>query len=315
MVRLILCAAMIFGITTAQAGNLFAQSATSSSRQASGESAKSTARLQDPVLQSKSLGRSMTYRILLPRDYFAGSQKYPVLYLLHGWHGDYKNWSTLTKLTRYAENIPFIVVMPDAGDSWYVDSATVAQDKFEQYVVRDLIQEVDEHWRTVRSAHGRAIAGLSMGGYGAVKFALEYPDVFGLAASLSGAFNAALPKLGDERPDLEPSLRVAFGDAHSKTREQNDLYALAYAAKVQDVPYLYIDCGNQDSSFPARTKYLQSDHSIHDLRTLRHSDSHGGQPHAEVRHEHSAQPPQYMVATATGVSLRELGGFAGRSRE
>lgn len=257
-VRGILCAAMILGVAAAQAGNVFAQSATSSSSQPSGESAKSTARLQDSVLHSKSLGRSMTYRILLPRDYFAGSQKYPVLYLLHGWHGDYQNWSTLTKLTRYAENIPLIVVMPDAGDSWYVDSATVAQDKFEQYVVRDLIQEVDQRWRTLRSAHGRAIAGLSMGGYGAVKFALEYPDVFGLAASLSGAFNAALPELRDERTDLQPSLRVAFGDAHSKTREQNELYALANAAKVQEVPYLYIDCGNQDSSFLEPNRRLVS---------------------------------------------------------
>ncbi len=249
MVRGILCAAVILGVAAAQAGNLFAQSATSFSSQATGESAKSTARLQDPVLHSKSLGRSMTYRILLPRDYFAGSQTYPVLYLLHGWHGDFQNWSTLTKLTRYAENIPLIVVMLDAGDSWYVDSASVAQDKFEQYVVRDVIQEVDQRWRTVRSAHGRVVAGLSMGGYGAVKFALEYPDVFGLAASLSGAFNAALPELGEERADLQPSLRSAFGDAHNKTREQNDLYALANAAKVQKVPYLYIDCGNQDSSF------------------------------------------------------------------
>jgi putative tributyrin esterase len=243
-----LLALAIFVLAVATSEFVFSQQATSSGSQTSG-APESKSRLQDRAFQSKSLGRAMTYRILLPAGYSENAKKYPVLYLLHGWHGDYQNWSTLTKLTRYAEALPILVVMPDAGNSWYVDSATVPQDKFEQYMVHDLTQEVDEHWRTVRSARGRAIAGLSMGGYGAVKFALEYPETFGLAASLSGAFNAASPELGGERNDLRPSLATAFGAAHSKTRERNDLYALASAANVREIPYLYIDCGTQDDSF------------------------------------------------------------------
>src|SRR5512147_1557914 len=82
-------------------------------------------RMQDRVFQSESLGRQMKYRILLPQGYFESARYYPVLYLLHGWHGDYQNWTTLTNLTFYAENLPIIIVMPDAADSWYVDSATV----------------------------------------------------------------------------------------------------------------------------------------------------------------------------------------------
>ena len=206
-------------------------------------------RLQDRVFQSESLRRAMKYRILLPKDYFETSRSYPVLYLLHGWHGEYQNWSTLTKLAYYAESLPLIVIMPDAGDSWYVDSATSAQDKFEQYVIDDLIEEVDRHWRTLRCSRRRAIAGLSMGGYGAVKFALKYPDIFQAAASISGAFNAASPELGNSRSDLQPSLMKAFDEAHSKTREQNDLFSLAASARPQSTAYLYIDCGNQDSSF------------------------------------------------------------------
>ncbi len=214
------------------------------------DTAATKSRLQDRVFQSESLARPMKYRIHLPKDYFETNRSYPALYLLHGWHGDYQNWSRLTKLAHYAEGLPLIVIMPDAGDSWYVDSATSTQDKFEQYVIHDLIEEVDQHWRTVRSSHRRAIAGLSMGGYGAVKFALKYPDMFQVAASISGAFNAASPELERSRSDLQPSLVKAFGEAHSKTREQNDLFALAASARrPQSTAYIYIDCGNQDSSF------------------------------------------------------------------
>src|SRR5712691_6497930 len=121
-----------FAIVVMVAANskvLFAQQATSAPSQTSA-AAESKLRLQDRTFQSKSLGRAMTYRILLPAGYSEDAKKYPVLYLLHGWHGDYQNWSTLTKLTRYAEDLPILIVMPDAGNSWYVDSATVSQDKF-----------------------------------------------------------------------------------------------------------------------------------------------------------------------------------------
>jgi putative tributyrin esterase len=231
-------------------GCLVAQQVTqSSSPPDTGSVSAANSRLQDRTFQSVSLSRSTKYRVLLPADYFQTTSSYPVLYLLHGWHGDYQNWSTLTKLTQYAGSLPVIVVMPDAGDSWYVDSETTAGDKFEQYIIHDLIDDVDQHWRTLRSSHARAIAGLSMGGYGAVKFALKYPETFRVAASLSGAFNAVSPGLGDARPDLQPSLLQAFGDARNKSREKNDVYSLASSANPQATPYLYVDCGNQDSSF------------------------------------------------------------------
>jgi S-formylglutathione hydrolase FrmB len=215
-------------------------------------------RIQDRQFQSESLARPMSYRVLLPAGYSESSRNYPVLYLLHGWHGDYQNWSTLTKLAFYAKDLPIIVVMPDAGDSWYVDSASVTQDKFERYVIHDLIDEVDQHWRTLRSPHRRAIAGLSMGGYAAVKFALKYPGSFELAGSISGAFNAALAELSDSRADLRPTLLEAFGPARSKTRRQNDVYELATRVDTHSVPYLYIDCGNQDVTFLDPNRKLTS---------------------------------------------------------
>jgi S-formylglutathione hydrolase FrmB len=210
-------------------------------------SAKS--RLQGRTFQSQALGRAMKYRVWLPAGYFNGTKRYPVLYLLHGWAGDETNWSTLTKLTKYADTLPVIIVMPDGQNSWYVDSISDETEKFEAYVMQDLIQAIEQSWRTVHGREGRAIAGLSMGGYGAVKEALKHPEMFQVAASLSGAFNAASLELEEEREDLRPSLAKAFGPERSETRQQNDLFALAQKADVKATPYLYIDCGNQDESF------------------------------------------------------------------
>ena len=156
--------------------------------------------VRDALFHSASLGRDMHYRVLLPRDY-TRSGRFPVLYLLHGLYGDYQNWDTRTGLENYAKDLHLIIVMPDADDSWYTNSATVAADKFEDYIAKDLIAEVDEKYRTIRDSHGRAIAGLSMGGYGAVKLALKYPELFAFAGSLSGAFNAP-QSLDSQRPEF-----------------------------------------------------------------------------------------------------------------
>ncbi len=212
--------------------------------------------LQDRMFRSEALARSMRYRILLPDGYFQTQRSYPTLYLLHGWHGDYLNWSTRTNLVQYAGTLPIIIVMPDAGDSWYTDSASRSEDKFEQYIIHDLIEEIDQHWRTIRSPHRRAIAGLSMGGYGAVKFALKYPEVFRVAASLSGAFNASTD-LENERPDLKSGLSEIFGPPASKSRTENDIYELAAHVDVSSAPYLFVDCGTQDPWFlDANRKFL-----------------------------------------------------------
>jgi len=151
---------------------------------------ESCVRVQDGAFHSAALDREMKYRILLPCGYQTGSRRFPVLYLLHGLYGDYLNWDTRTNLERCAQRYELIVVMPDAGDSWYTNSATDPKDKFEDYIAKDLVAEIDGKFRTLRSRHARAIAGLSMGGYGALKIALRYHDDFAFAGSLSGALDA-----------------------------------------------------------------------------------------------------------------------------
>ena len=81
--------------------------------------------------------------------------------------------------------------MPEGDDGWYTDSATVPNDKYETYIIKELIPEIDKKFRTLADREHRIIAGLSMGGYGSIKFGLKYPNLFSIVGSFSGAFDAA----------------------------------------------------------------------------------------------------------------------------
>ena len=209
------------------------------------------------VFHSESLNRDMHYRIFLPRAYQKPAQHFPVLYLLHGLYGDYTNWDTRTHLEQYAEPLPLIIVMPDAGDSWYTNSATVPGDRFEDYIVKDLIPEIDSHYRTIPSRPARAIAGLSMGGYGAMKFALKYPGLFAYAGSLSGAFDA--PRDLDVRvPQFREKLLAVFGPSGDANRSVNDLFLLLDKVDAASLPYLYVQCGTQDGFLAVNREFVSS---------------------------------------------------------
>jgi len=205
-------------------------------------------RAKDAAFHSVSLDRDMKYRILLPRGYEATSARFPVLYLLHGLYGNYQNWDTLTDLERYTENLPLIIVMPDAGDSWYTNSASDPKDKFEDYISKDLIAEIDGKYRTIRARQSRAVAGLSMGGYAAIKLALKYPDQFIVAGSLSGALDAGRDLDARVAQFRDQLLRV-FGSRETQTRKDNDVFRLVEDLDPARLPYLYLACGEQDDTF------------------------------------------------------------------
>lgn len=207
-------------------------------------------------LQSKLLGRTVTYQVLIPIQYLSGDNEkklFPVVYLLHGVSGHSNNWLQKTSIARYANPLDVFVVMVEGGDGWYTDSATVSQDKFESYILHELIPDVEGRYRVQKSRAGRAIAGLSMGGYGAIKFGLKYPDMFIFAGSMSGAFGAAAWTEKDLKPGvIRDSVLKVFGPADSATRQTNDVFKLVRewpADKIASLPYLYFDSGTEDLFF------------------------------------------------------------------
>ena len=217
-------------------------------------------RLHEESVQSAALGRTMKYRVLLPADYATSQRRYTVLYLLHGLGGDYKDWTTRTNLADYSRTLPLIIVMPDGENSWYTNAANAPEERFEDYILTDLQADVAAKYRTINSRHGRTIAGLSMGGYGALKMALKRPGAFAVAASFSGAFSATRPELAKMIPSEEARLRRIYGDDDSVSRRQNDLYSLAAAVKPGSAPYLYIDCGIADGLVTANREVVAALH-------------------------------------------------------
>ncbi|MEP6944865.1 MAG: alpha/beta hydrolase-fold protein, partial [Acidobacteriota bacterium] len=143
------------------------------------------------VLKSTLMGRDMPYRIILPAiNKSTASERYSVIYLLHGLTGHFSNWTDKTKLVDYASRHRYIIVTPEGDNGWYSDSVSVPNDKYESYIVKELIPEIDKKFSTIADRDHRVIAGLSMGGYGAVKFGLKYPEMFSLIGSFSGALGA-----------------------------------------------------------------------------------------------------------------------------
>ena len=211
--------------------------------------------------KSELIGKVLPYDVLLPAGYSKSNKRYPVLYLLHGLFGRHDDWITRTNLADYAAQYQLIIVTPEGHDNWYVDSATVPQDKYESYFVRELIPDVDTRYRTIKDRRARGIAGLSMGGYGALKFGIKHRDVFSFAGSLSGALDPAIRT--EEHPGfawniLRPSLIAAFGAENSPTRKANDLHQIARSASdISTLPYLYFDCGLEDGFLPTNREFAE----------------------------------------------------------
>lgn len=216
--------------------------------------------VRDAQFRSVSLARDMKYRLILPAGYDTTSRRYPVLYLLHGLMGSYVDWESRTRLTDYVKGLDLIVVMPDGNDAWYTNSVGDPQDRFEDYILKDLISTIDANYRTISTRHARAIAGLSMGGYGAMKFALKYPQMFAFAGSLSGALNAAGNIDLTRLPEKYAAGRMRiFGPVGGSARAENDVMMLI--AKVPDparLPYLYLDCGTSDPLLKANHEFVSS---------------------------------------------------------
>lgn len=175
----------------------------------------------------------------------------PVIYQLHGHSDDHSIWLRRTTIELHAERIGAIVVMLYGERSFYHDDKP-GHRLWEQHILKS-VEYIDATFRTRADRRGRAIGGLSMGGYGALKLALAHPDIFGSAVSHSGALDAvglmaACPPgnvLGDD-------MRRVFG---AKVPAGADLFKLALKAKP--LPRIHIDCGSEDFLIEGNRKLHQ----------------------------------------------------------
>ena len=207
--------------------------------------------IQTVTFQSAALGQERAFNIALPGGYEKSTRRYAVLYLLHGLGDNHMMWSLRSNVAAYAERGGVIVVMPDASRSFYVNSAADEKARFEDYIAQDLVDYVDAHYRTLPVRRSRAVAGLSMGGYGAMFLGLKHYRRFAAIGAFSGALGAS-HDWPEPASDAGRGLRrraeieALFGAPGSATRRERDPFLLVEKVPAGEMPFLYLACGGQD---------------------------------------------------------------------
>ncbi len=189
---------------------------------------------------SRSLSKASTFNVIFPDDP-AVPRPWSVFYLLHGLSDDHTIWGRRTNVERYVEKLPLVVVMPDGGRGWYTNG--VEGSAYEDDLIKDVVGLVDRTFPVKAERAGRAIGGLSMGGYGAVKLGLKHPEIFGSINSHSGAL-AFLRADPAQARQLSPESARIFGKSPAGGPE--DPFAIVEKLDHGRIPPIRIDCGTED---------------------------------------------------------------------
>ena len=204
------------------------------------------------AVQSASMQKPINATVVLPDSYEKNAdKKYPVVYLLHGCGDNYKTWAVKTKpdLQKVASKFEIIFVCPTGLTSWYWDAPKNPKWKFETFVSKELVEFVDSKYRTIASPKGRAIAGFSMGGHGALWLCIRHQDVFGACASMSGGV--------DIRPFPEKwTMANSLGSYAENPDIWNAHTVIMQLSKIDphNAPVIAIDCGTSDFFFEVNEK-------------------------------------------------------------
>lgn len=207
------------------------------------------------AVQSKVMQKTINACVVLPDDYKKSKQSYPVIYLLHGGSGNYRDW--LSKLAdkqllhKLADQYGVIIVTPDGSPfGYYFDSPLDKISQYETFIAKEVVLQVDASYRTINNRKGRIIAGLSMGGHGAMYIATLHPDVYCAAGSMSGVMdlNTAIWKVP---ADFAKSRDVNFEKLLGPKKEGDNPYpgysvvTLVDKMKANNVKLIF-DCGADD---------------------------------------------------------------------
>ena len=225
--------------------------------------------LRDVTFRSAALGRDMQYRAISPLQ--PAGHRLPVVYLLHGSGGGFRDWSNYSDVARFAES-GLLLVMPEGESSYYTNAVNPPQDRFEDYITRDLIADVESRFPVATGRANRAIIGNSMGGFGAVKIALRHPDLFAFVGGISSAIDVPRRAFSVKRLQQSRHYNSIFGPAGSPTRHENDPFLLAREVNPETAPYFFLTCGEQEGLLPSNREFaalLTPRHFHYEFHTVR----------------------------------------------
>lgn len=216
--------------------------------------------IEERTVKSSILNRSVSYTVYLPADYEKSERTYPVVYLLHGYTDDNTGWLQFGEVNRYADKAiaegvisPMIIVMPDADSSWYINSYD-GKENYEDFFIKEFMPSIEKTYRIKAQKRYRGIAGLSMGGYGTLIYALKYPQLFAAAAPLSAAVtdDDAMQKMPDASYDNTFGQLFGRGlkstERLTKAWRDNSILNLVNTKSPNDLRKVrfWIDCGDDD---------------------------------------------------------------------
>ncbi|MBK5255920.1 MAG: hypothetical protein JJE39_07800 [Vicinamibacteria bacterium] len=248
------------------------------------------------TFEAKSLGTTVTYVAYLPADYEAGKASYPVIYALHGMFENSAFWERrglaplYDDLVKSGVALNAIVVTVDGGNNLFVNSG---KGKYQDLVTRDLVEHVDKNYRTIAKREGRALLGISMGGYGALNIAFSQPGVFGAVATHSAMLLTQIPTVeAGARGGQMRAFTGVFGEpVDPAVWRADDPLELAKTVDAGKVPFLYFDCGAQD-----RYGLFAGNEALHKILEAR-----------KIAHEFSISPGDHGYDFVKSVLAKSLG--------
>ncbi len=182
------------------------------------------------------------------------NEKVPVLYLLHGFGGDHRSWLQIKpELPQLADEMHMMIVCPNGVRSWYMDSPKDTSLRYETYMTQELIPYVDSQYSTINNRSGRAIAGLSMGGFGSLFLAMKHPDLYGTVCSTSGSVDLLKKTFSYKYRELI----LGSEQEYQANWSRNSILTLAGSIKPGALNIM-VDCGTED-------EWLEPNRKLHQI--------------------------------------------------
>jgi S-formylglutathione hydrolase FrmB len=210
-------------------------------------------RMQDVRFYSAALGREMPYRVFFPVNLPAG-RKLSAVYLLHGADNDFRTWSNDSNVSKFALQ-GLILVMPEGDFSYYMNAVKTPKDRYEDYITKDLIADVESRFPAVHERGGRAVIGISMGGFGAVDYAFIHPDLYSFAGALSPPIDMPRRRYSTKRIGQWWRIRKIFGSYGSAERLARDPFELVRTADPLKTVFIYLTVGEQEPLLQANRRF------------------------------------------------------------
>lgn len=216
--------------------------------------------LESISFPSKVLNRDVKYSAYLPYDYeYSSTRLYPVVYLLHGLTGNEMDWIERANIKFIADDLigkgeipPMIIIMPDAKNTFYVNDFK-NEDRYMDMFFAELMPYMERTYRTRNDEYDRAIAGLSMGGYGALVYAMKHPELFSTCIALSAAVKTDEDIINIDEEMWKNYSGLRYGGLNGKSRltptwRNNDPITMVDTRPLDSLKmvHYYIDCGDDD---------------------------------------------------------------------